>query len=451
MAWVRVFWMVAWIGLSGVTLVGQARGEDAAPATAAPHFDDTGRLYFWFESGANFTLNRQFAGDVRVVPNYGAEFALGGGLGYNIDPHGGVELQINGTDPWVRSESLGAIDRLSVITFVPAARYRWALGDGRLMPYVTGGVGFSANDDHGYFKPYVTSNTSSTTVVGSLSAGFDYFVAENVAAGIELRSLIHPDQAADVTYRYPGRPVVRYNDSLNLTSISLLAHLKFFPGQQASANGSGRTLFLADHGPFDTKEMRAYVAGLFGYDFIWNKYVGSGTYVRDPGGDANLTKGGAIGLNVDGHWGAEVQMLYTMLNLRMSTGPRFAKLNVFEVIPALRYRYPLLGGRLVPFLMGGVGASFLNTTEQRPFSEYNDGRKTIVYPRFEANGPAVVGMIGPGVEYFLNHHLSVGLTLPFHLYSKVDTKLVQAGRKTQTGSADLSGLDVFLQLKAYIP
>jgi hypothetical protein len=79
------------------------------------------------------------------------------------------------------------------------------------------------------------------------------------------------------------------------------------------------------------------------------------------------------------------------------------------------------------------------------------GRSVIVFPNFEPGGPAIVGMIGAGIEYFLNHHLSVGLTVPLHLYSSVDTELRQAGRKTVTGTADLTGVDMFLQLKAYLP
>ena len=450
MGWARVLCILSWVALAAASLHGEACAEEAS-AASPNRFDDTGRLYFWFESGMNFTLDRHFAGDARVVPNSDVELSLGGGAGYNIDPHWGVELQVDGTDPWVRSETSGGLERIAVITFVPAVRYRWALGDGRLMPYLTGGVGFSSNDVHGTFKPFAAASTASTTVVGSLSAGLDYFISENVAAGFEFRSLIHPNQDADVTFQNPQTGhVTRITDSLNLTSLALLAHLRFFPGQQESADGD-RTLFLADHGPYDTDELRGYVAGLFGYEYNWDRNVGAGVYVRDKGGDSNLTKGGALGLNFDGHWGAELQLLYTMLNVRMSTGPRFSKMNVFEVLPALRYRYPLLGGRLVPFLLGGIGVSLLDTNERRGLSVTENGRPVIVFPQLEPGSPAIVGMIGAGIEYFLNHHVSIGLTLPLHLYSTVDTELRQAGRKTMTGSADLTSLDLFLQLKAYLP
>jgi hypothetical protein len=69
--------------------------------------------------------------------------------------------------------------------------------------------------------------------------------------------------------------------------------------------------------------------------------------------------------------------------------------------------------------MGGVGVAFLDTNEQRPQTETRGGRPVVVHPNFEADSPAIVGMIGAGIEYFLNHHVSVGLTVPLHLYSYV--------------------------------
>jgi hypothetical protein len=108
MAWARVLGVVSCLAIAAC-LLGEARAEDS-PAPPARRFDDTGRIYLFFESGMNFTLDRHFAGDVRVVPQSAVEFNLGGGVGYNIDPHWGVELQVNGIDPWIRSENRGAIE-----------------------------------------------------------------------------------------------------------------------------------------------------------------------------------------------------------------------------------------------------------------------------------------------------------------------------------------------------
>ena len=450
MRWARMLCVVAWLGLGTGMCWGEPRADEP-PAAPAKRFDDSERLYFWFESGMNFTLQRHFAGDVRVVPQSAVELNLGGGVGYNIDDHWGAEFQVNGVDPWLRSESQGAVKRIAVRGFVPAVRYRWQLDDGQFVPYLTGGVGASSNDVHGNFSPFVSASSTRTTVVGSLSAGFDYFISENVAAGLEFRSLIHPSQDAEAIYTNPRTgQITRFDDSTNLTAISLLAHLKVFPGQPLGADG-GRTFFLADHGPFDTDEVRGYVSGLFGYDYMWDRNAGSGVRLRDEGGDTNLTKGGAVGMNFDGNWGAEVQLLYTMVDIRQTTGTRFAKLDIFEVLPVLRYRYPLLAGRLVPFLIGGIGTALLDTAEDRPSFESRNGHQVIVFPHFDPGGPAIVGVLGVGIEYFLNHHLSVGLIAPVHIYSTVDTSLRRTGHATQTGTADLTSFEPMLQLKAYMP
>jgi opacity protein-like surface antigen len=424
------------------------------PASLPPLLDDTGRLYFSVDTGFHFTLDRKFAGDVEIDPPSGVDWGLGGGVGYNITRNWGVELQILGIDPDLRSASRGTIREISVLNIVPVVRYRWPVADGRWMPYVTGGIGMSSIDTHDEERPFAQATTSSTTVVGSLSAGFDYFLTENIAAGIETRYMIHPNQDATVTYANPHTGgATHYTDSLNLTSVSLLAHLKFFPGQQGGADGTERTFFLADHGPFDTDELRIYGSGLFGYDFLFDTDGGAGVKLRDKGGDFNLTKGGAVGVNLDGHWGAEVDLLVTPLNVRLAAGgPRFEKLNVFEIVPTLRYRWPLLDGRLVPFVTAGLGASYLDGNDQRPQVEFQKGRgQVVVYPRYQVDSPSLVGSMGAGIEYFLNRHLSVGLDLPLRFYPAQDSVLRRTGHATQTGTANFSGLLALLQLKAYLP
>jgi opacity protein-like surface antigen len=425
----------------------------AAPASATTSLDDTGRIYFSVDTGFHFTLDRQFAGDVEIDPPSGVDWDLGGGVGYNITRNWGVELQVLGIDPDLHSASRGTIREISVLNVVPAVRYRWPLGDGRWMPYVTGGVGISSVDIHDEERAFDQAKTSSTTVVGSLSAGFDYFLTENIAAGVETRYMIHPNQDATVIYANShGGGATRYTDRLNLTSVSLLAHLKFFPGQQAG-DGTDRTFFLADHGPFDTDELRVYGSGLFGYDFLFDRDGGAGVKIRDKGGDFNLTKGGALGVNFDEHWGAEVVLLVTPFNVRLASGgPRFQKLNVFEIVPRLRYRWPFLDGRLVPFVTAGLGASDLEANDQRPQVEFQKGRgQVVVYPRYTVDSPALVGSVSAGVEYFLNHHLSIGVDVPLHFYPAQDSVLRRTGHLTRTGTANFSGVLALLQLKAYLP
>ena len=433
-------------GVVGV-VPGTARAEQAPVV-----FDDSRRLYFSVDTGFHHTFDRQFAGDVNIEPSSGVDWDLGGSVGYNINRNWGVELQALGIDPDLNSSSHGTIREFSVFNIVPAARYRWHWMNDRLVPYVTGGVGLSFSDIHDQADRFATASTSSTTVVGSLSAGIDYFLSQNIAFGVENRWMIHPGQDATVTYTNPQTgAVTRFDNTLNLNSVSFLAHLKLFPGQAPGADGSGRTFFLADHGPFDTDQRRVYLSGLFGYDFLWDRGGGAGVRFRDKGGDANLTKGGALGLNWNGHWATEVQLLVTPLNVRLESGPKFAKLNVLEVLPTVRYRWQFCQGRLVPFVTAGLGASYLTGNDARPLLETQNGQTVQVVPHYEVDSPSLVGSVSAGVEYFLNHNLSVGLDVPFHFYPDQDSEIRRAGHPTGTGTANFSGMLALLQLKAYLP
>ena len=102
-----------------LVVAAMARAEETS-APAPQVFDDTGRLYFDFITGMNFTLDKQFAGDVDISGE--PDLLLGGSVGYNITRNWGVELQFQGGEPDLRSASHGKIRELSVITVVPAAR-----------------------------------------------------------------------------------------------------------------------------------------------------------------------------------------------------------------------------------------------------------------------------------------------------------------------------------------
>ena len=453
------------VGVIAVTLcrLAWAAGPAVAPPLAEPGqpppapesvdlgIDDTDRLYFQFVTGMGFVLDKPFAGDAKL--DGFPDFTLGGSLGYNISRHWGAELQFQGGEPDIYSESRGKIREISVITVVPAARYRWHLLDGRLVPYVTGGVGMSFNDVNEDAKPYVKAETKSSTIVGSLSSGFDYFLSENVAVGVEGRYTIHPNQTATVDYQDgPGGTITRATGDLNLTGITLLAQLRFFPGQPRNASG-GRRLFLSEDGPFDTDEVRPYLGGYFGYDFLFDRSVGGGVKVRDKGGDFNLSKGGMLGVNLDRHWGVEIQMIETPLNLRTANIDKIAEVDVTSILPTVRWRWPFLGGRLVPFLTAGVGWSYLIVNDPRLVVEVPDGKggaKQVRSPKWDPQSPRFAWSAGAGVEYFLNHHLSIGVYMPFQLYQTSDTTVRFANGTVRKGTADFSGFLTLLQLKAYL-
>jgi opacity protein-like surface antigen len=299
----------------------------------------------------------------------------------------------------------------------------------------------------------VKADTDSSTVVGSLSSGFDYFLSPNVAIGVEGRYSIYPNQTATVEYQDgPGGRITRRTGDMNLTGISLLAQLRMFPGQPRNAP-DGRKFFLASEGPFDTDEVRPYLGGYFGYDFLVDRSLGGGVKARDKGGDFNLSKGGVLGVNIDRHWGVEIQMIATPINLRIGNITKIGEVDVTSILPTVRWRWPFMRGRLVPFVTAGVGWSYLIVNDPRVVVEVPDGRggaKTVRSPKWDPQSPRFTWSAGVGAEYFLNHHLSIGVYLPFQGFQTSDTTVRFADGSTRKGSADFSGFLTLLQLKAYL-
>ena len=273
LAWRAVLVVAAFV-LAALARVSLA--EEPPPALAPP-LDDTNRLYVQFVTGMGFTLDTHFAGDVDIDGE--PDLLLGGGLGYNISRHWGVELQFQGGEPDLRSSSRGKIREISIITIVPAARYRWHLLDDRLVPYVTGGVGMSFTDVNEDAKPYTQGGYRQLDHRGLPLRRLRLLPLRERRRGTRgaLPDPSQPGGRGQLPGR-GGRRRRRFTGDLNLTGISLLAQLRFFLGQQAGPDGRFpgrfrglRRRFLAANGPFDTDELRFYVAGFFGYDFLFDR------------------------------------------------------------------------------------------------------------------------------------------------------------------------------------
>lgn len=73
-----------------------------------------------------------------------------------------------------------SIGEYAICTYVPQLRVRYPLFDGRLMPYLVTGTGFSFGGED--FAP--------VTVAG---IGIEYFVASNMALGAETKYLYSCD------------------------------------------------------------------------------------------------------------------------------------------------------------------------------------------------------------------------------------------------------------------
>ncbi len=419
---------------------------------------DTGRFYLYVDNGHAFQLDEDVVGDVEIDVPGGFNHVLGGGLGYNLTDHWGIEVQAHGTELDLRSKTLRKVKELSNITLMGAVRWRHPIGDGRLVPFVTAGLGLSYSDvnDTGNLRVKLTMDEQS--LAGSLAMGAEYFVAENVSFGVVMQSFHYPKADTELEVRDPGnRVILRERDEVDLASVSLLAQIRLYPGQAwrpatRDERERKRTFLFAEEGPFDTDDVRVYLYALGGHTFVFDEDFGGGIDIEAPG-RFNATLGGGLGVNLTRHWGAELQLVHTEPNLARSADVgKFAEMSNLTVLPTVRFRWPCGEGRWVPFATAGFGASFSNINDVRQTADVFQ-RGSVNTPIARIDETSIAGSLGVGVEYFLNHHITFGVAVPYYFYPDLDT-LVQERNGTgavQRQTVNLSGLAPMVRITAYMP
>lgn len=438
----------------GVVVTARAPGATEAVSASGEPVRDGRRFYVWFETGHQALLDEEVVDDLRFDTPDGVNVVLAGGGGYTLGRHWSLELHGHGTELDVRSESLGKVREYSNITVLPSVRFRWPLAGTPWVPWVRAGLGFSLNDVNDTGNPRVKLDADETTIAGGLAVGLEYFVAPNVAVGLALQSLVYPDQRARFVLRDPRNRIVRQDrEDFSLTSQGAVAYLRLFPGQQADAEGAGGRLLLADAGPFDSPDLRAYLYLLGGHTQLVDDDFGGPLGLEAPG-DFNATLGGAVGLNWSGHWGAEIQLSNSDPNLDGRPYGKMAEVSNFTVLPLVRFRWPLLAGRLVPFVRAGVGVAFFEINDKRAaldIDKTGSSARTVRTPEVSIDERTVAGSIQPGLEFFLNRHLSFGVSFPLFLYGDLDTTVKEVRKPRVRDEANFSGVAGLLEIRAYLP
>lgn len=440
--------------LVGLMLAAPAPATTEALSGSGEPVRDARRFFFWFETGHQALLDEDVVDDLRFDTPDGINVVLAGGGGYTLSRHWSLELHGHGTELDVRSKSLGKVREYSNITVLPSVRFRWPFAGTPWMPWIRAGLGFSLNDVNDTGNPRVKLDADETTIAGALAVGLDYFVAPNVAVGLALQTLLYPDQRTSFVLRDPQNRIVRQaREDLNLTSQGAVAYLRLFPGQQADAEGAGRRLLLADGGPFDTPDVRGYLYLLGGHTQLFDDEFGGPLGLEAPG-DFNATLGGAVGLNWSAHWGAEIQLSNSDPNLDGRPYGKMAEVSNFTVLPMVRFRWPFLAGRLVPFVRAGVGVAFFDINDKRAaldIDKTGTSARTVRTPAVSIDERTVAASIQPGLEFFLNRHLSFGVSFPLFLYGTLDTTVKEVGRPRVRDEARFSGVAGLLEVRAYLP
>lgn len=341
----------------------------------------------WAEDSDRFRYYLQLRGQ-DTNPWTGVHDHWGLSLGFNFDRHWGLELS---SDVFERDVEKGGrrLGEYGVVALVPQVRARYPLLNDRLVPYVVAGVGVAVTDfnDRKQLAPPGPRVESShaNVLAGTLGAGIEYYFADNLAAGVELKYLF----ADDPSFNIGGTRHTQQVSGL-FTTVGLRV---LVPELRPPAPA-----------PDEIAPARLYIGARIGTAISTDTNAFSNAEIRpEPPayfGHGNQFFGAVLGMDFGRHWGVELAADGYEVILATPTFGSLTEQALVHLIPQLRVRYPLLDGRVVPYALGGVGLSY---------AEINDRKRPSSDGDIQSSTYGVAAAVGAGIEYFVASNVALGL------------------------------------------
>ena len=341
---------------------------------------------------------------------------VGGSLGVNFNRYLGLELAVDNFE-----RKVGDLSELAVTDVIPQLRLRYPMLDDRLVPYLVGGFGAAisqAND--GKFPVVWEQGKTEAHVAGTVGAGVEYFIADNIAVGWEVKELLS-DYVAYEGHDRQGRTQL----TSTLTGISLrVFYPQLHPEEvEAEADAATARLYL------DLRTGGALLLDL-------EPWSGVSAQPEQSVFGSNLTFG--FGASLGANFGKYASVELSVDNYEVKIGlPGVGDIGEYALFPVLispRLRYPLLDGRLEPFVMCGIGA------ELGQVNDLNETGKAI-NPKGE--DVTVIGGFGAGADYYLINNVALGLSTKYIISRGHQFQL--PGQPALTGNFD--SLFMFLNVR----
>lgn len=144
--------------------------------------------------------------------------------------------------------------------------------------------------------------------------------------------------------------------------------------------------------------------------------------------------GGSIGADIGRYFGAAFAFDYAKTDLDEPSGKKAGDYSTSMFLGQLRLRYPMLAGRLVPYMLVGGGMGLGEFSGRKDFS-YN----------VRASDWAPLGVAGVGADYFIARDLALNLEAKYFFDFHPD---VQVNGVTHALTANAVG--VYVGLRAYL-
>lgn len=373
--WSRI---AEWAAVPALLLLAAAAARAAEPPDLRPY------VHFRFGYENSFYHYTEPDAGAVGLESPSQEHAFGGSLGVDIGRHWGLELGLDYAKTDLNEASGTKAGDYSTASVLGQVRYRFPLMDGRLVPYVLAGGGmglgeFSGREDFGF-----RVHGHDWAPLGVVGAGAEYFFADNLALTLQARYFFgfEPEVVPE------GVP-----QSITADAVGIDAGLRvYFDSLGSGARAKSRAPAT------DSAERRIYIALRGGEAYFTDTDALPGLHLdRDSG----LLGNGALGVNLSRHWGAELAFEYARAQLRSPTLGRVSGYPVGSIEALARFRYPILGDRVSPYLLAGPGLAF---------GQSGDLDKPAGVTGFSAPTDwTAVAVFGGGVEYFVEDNVAVGI------------------------------------------
>jgi opacity protein-like surface antigen len=340
--------------------------------TTSPAEDsDILRPYFRFHSGD-------------IAPLWDVDDMWSFAVGANFSRHWGSELGIDfyERDFKYHGQFFGEIGAWHL---VPEVRLRTSFLNGRLVPYLIGGVGASflqLNDrKEDAWGRQVEVDGSTFTMTGG--AGIEYFTTDNMTFGIEGKYFwLQP-----VSGNVDGQRV-----KVNLSAPTFTFGVRVYTEEN-------RPRPLADSTP---KPCGRFYFGVRagGAVLTDDKWVPNVTLDPEPCafGDVNQTGGLMFGWDFSRHWGVEFTADSLEYRINVNGYGQVGEYGMGIAMPQVRYRLPLAEGRWVPYATAGMGFIYGEFNDKTADSDGLNEQAKGVYPALS---------VGAGVDYFLIRNVAL--------------------------------------------
>ncbi|MGB8276106.1 MAG: outer membrane beta-barrel protein [Alphaproteobacteria bacterium] len=309
-------------------------------------------------------------------------------VGADIGPRLGIELAGDYVKTDMTAPGQGKVGDYSLTALLAQARLRFPRNGSAFVPYVLGGGGVGYGEFSGRENFTVPIGGRGWAGLGVAGAGFDYFVADNVALGMEAK------------YSFLFSPPVESNglkQDLTADTIAVTGGMRVY----LDHSGTGAAARRAEaKPPRDSDARRPFVAIRLGTAFFTDADATASSGINIEG-RSGILGGGSLGMNFNRHWGAEFAFDYTRAQI---TSPVFGKVSgypVWTILALGRYRYPILEGRLSPYLLAGAGIGY---------GEAGDADIPSSISKFRAKpDSSFIAAVGAGIDYFVEDNVAFGL------------------------------------------